>query len=108
MWAPLRAHHVADGDDGKVETPRHAGGRIRGSGARGAHAAADHVRTDYEVPLGVDRPPGTDHGFPPSRLLGHRMQVGNMLIAGESVADQHRIAALSIERTVCLVSDLKR
>jgi hypothetical protein len=30
-----------------------------------------------------------------------------MLIAGERVADQHRVAAVGIERTVCLVGDLK-
>ena len=36
------------------------------------------------------------------------MQVGDVLIAGEGVADQHRIAALGIERTVGLVGDLER
>ena len=104
----LRPHHVANGDDGKVEAPGHAGGRVRGSRAGGAHAAPDHVRADHEIALGVDRPAGTDHGLPPSRLLRDRMQIGNVLIPGEGMADQHRIAALGIECAVGLVGDLER
>ena len=36
------------------------------------------------------------------------MHVGDVLIAGERVADQHRIAALGIERAVGLIGDLER
>jgi hypothetical protein len=36
------------------------------------------------------------------------MNVGDVLIAGERVADQHRVAALGVERTVGLVGDLER
>jgi hypothetical protein len=36
------------------------------------------------------------------------MEVGDVLIAGQRVADQHRIAALGVERAVGLVRDLKR
>ena len=62
----LRAHHVAHGDDGKVEAPRHAGRRI-GRGRTGrAHAAADDIRADDEIAFGIDRPAGTDHGLPPA------------------------------------------
>src|SRR6516225_8206929 len=35
------------------------------------------------------------------------MDVGDVLIAGESVTDQHRIAAFGVEFPVCLIRDLK-
>ena len=73
-----------------------------------AHAGADHVRADHEIALGVDRPARPDHGLPPARLLGHRMDVGDVLVAGEGVADQHRVAALGVERAVGLIGDLER
>ncbi len=36
------------------------------------------------------------------------MDVGDVLVAGERMADQHRVAALGIERAVGLVGDLER
>src|SRR5579862_2593019 len=104
----LRAHHVAHGDDGKVEAPRHAGRRIGRSRAGRAHAATDDVRADDEITLGVDRQARADHGLPPAGLAGHRMGVEHVLVAGERVAHQHCIAALGIERAVSLVGDLQR
>ena len=103
----LRAHHVADGDDGKFQAPRLAGRRVNRGRAGGAHAGAHHVRADHEIALGVDRLAGTDHGFPPARFLGDRMQAGHVLVAGERVAHQHGIGALGIERAVGLVGDLE-
>ena len=35
------------------------------------------------------------------------MQVGDVLVAGERMANQHRVAALGIERAVGLITDLK-
>ena len=58
-----------------------------------AHAAADHVRADDEIALGVDRLARPDHRLPPARLAGHRMHVGDVLVAGQRVADQHRVAS---------------
>src|SRR6516162_8777564 len=70
-------------------------------------AGAEHVRANDEIAFGVDRPAGADHGFPPARLLRHRMEVGDVLVAGQGVADQHRVAALGIERTIGLVTNLE-
>ena len=36
------------------------------------------------------------------------MQVGDVLIAGERMADQHRVAALGIEPAIGLIGDLER
>src|SRR5262249_18048876 len=104
----LRAHHVANGDHREVEAPGGAGPWVSGSGSGGAHAGAEHVRANDEIALGVDRPTWSDHGFPPARLLRDRMSIGNVLVAGEGVADQYRVAALGIERAIGLVSDLER
>ena len=104
----LRPHHVADGDDRKFQAPGLAGRRIGRGRAGRAHAGADHIRADHEIAFGVDRPAGADHGLPPARLLGDRMHVGDVLIAGERVADQHGIDARGVERAVGLVGDLER
>ena len=104
----LRAHHVANGDDREVEAPGRAGLRVGRGGPGRAHAGADHVRADHEIAVGVDRLAGPDHRLPPAGLAGHRMDVGDMLVAGERVADQDRVAALGIERAVGLIGDLER
>ena len=104
----LRAHHVGNGDDRKIQPPQFAGGGIgRGRPGR-AHAAADHVRADDEIAVGIERAAGTDHGFPPARLAGHRMDVGDMLIAGQRMADQDGVGALGIELAIGLIGDLER
>ena len=104
----LRAHHVGNGDDREIQPPRLAGGGIdRGRPGR-AHAAADHVGADDEVAVGVERPAGADHGVPPAGLAGHRMHIGDMLIAGQRMADQNGVGAIGIEVAIGLVGDLER
>ena len=104
----LRAHHVGNGDDRKIQPPGLAGGRI-GRGRTGrAHAAADHVRADDEVSVGIERPAGTDHDFPPAGLAGQRMHIGDVLIAGQRMADQNGVGAIGIEFAIGLIGDLER
>ena len=104
----LRADHVGNGDDGKIQPPRLAGGRI-GRGRTGrAHAAADHVRTDDEVLVSIERPAGTDHDLPPAGLAGQRMQIGDMLIERQRVADQNDVGAIGIQFAISLIGDLER
>ena len=93
---------------GKIQPPHLAGGRI-GRGRTGrAHAAADHVRADDEIVVGIERPAGTDHGLPPAGLAGDRMHIGDMLIAGQRMADQNGVGAVGIELAIGLVGDLER
>ena len=103
----LRAHHVANSNDGKFEAPRLAGRRIGRGRPGGTHAAAQHVRADHEIAFGVDRLAGADQRFPPAGFAGHRMQVGDVLVAGQGVADQHGIGAGIVEFAVSLVGDLE-
>ena len=104
----LRAHHVGNGDDGEIQPPQFAGGRIgRGRPGR-AHAAADHVAADDEVVVGVERPAGADHGVPPAGLAGDRVHIIDMLVAGQRMADQNGVGAVRIQFAIGLVGDLER
>ena len=104
----LRPHHVGNGDDRKIQPPQFAGCRVgRGRPGR-AHAAANHIRANDKIPVGVERAAGTHHGFPPARFAGDRMHICDMLIAGQRVEDQNGVAALRIELAISLVGDLER
>ena len=87
----LRAHHVADGDDRQVEPVGLAGRRIGRGRAGRAEAAADDVRADDEEAVGVDDLAGADQHLPPARLAGDRIGVGDVLVAGQRMADQHGV-----------------
>ncbi len=104
----LGAHHVADRHQRQVEAVGLSGYRIDRRRPRRAHAAADHVRADDEIAVGVDRPPGTDHGFPPAGLAGQRMTIGDMLVAGERMTDEHGVRFRRVERPIGLVGDRQR
>ncbi len=104
----LRPHHVRYRDDRKIQSPHLAGGGI-GRGRTGrAHAAADHIRADDEVSVGIERPASTDHDFPPAGFTGQWMQVGDVLIQRQRMADHDRVGAFGVELAVGLVGDLER
>ena len=89
--AALRPYHVVDGDDGKVEAIGLAGGGIERSWTGRAHAAAYDIRTYDEILVGIDRLARPDNGLPPTRLARHRMQIGDMLVACQSMTDENRV-----------------
>ena len=104
----LRPHHVRNGDDRKIQSPHFAGRGIGRGRAGRAHAAADHVGADDEILVGVERAAGTDHDFPPARLAGQRMHIGDVLIERQRMADQDGVGTLGIELAIGLVGDLER
>ena len=104
----LGAHHVGDRDDRKVEPVRLAGLRMDGGGAGRTHAAAKDVRTNDEKSIGVERAAGTDHCLPPPRPAGDRMQVADMLVAGQGVTKENGVGFRRVESAVCLVGDGQR
>ena len=63
-----------NGDERKIQPPGLAGRRIVRGRAGRPHAAADHIRADDEIPVGIERLAGTDHGLPPAGLAGQRMR----------------------------------
>ncbi len=89
-----------DGDRREIGAPRTALVVAQAARAGGAHAAAQHVGADDEVAVGVDWPAGPDHHVPPAILAGDRMGLGDILIAGQRMADQHGVGARRIQRAV--------
>ncbi len=104
----LRVHHVADGDDGKMQAVGLAGLRIDGGRPGGAHAAAEDVGADDEEAIGVDRLAGSDERLPPAGLLGHGMLARHVLVARQRVADEDGVGLGGVERAVGLVRDRDR
>ena len=51
---------------------------------------------------------GPDQRRPPAGLAGDRVRVGDVLVAGQRMADQDRVAALGVERAIGLVGDRER
>ena len=103
----LGAHHVAHGDHRQVEAVDAVGRRVGRGRAGGAHAAADDVGADDEIAVGVDGAAGTDHQAPPAGLAGHRVDAGDVLVAGQCVADEDGVGALAVELAIGLVGDLQ-
>src|SRR5207248_1080034 len=104
----LRADHVVERDHREIEGPGLAGRRIDIFRARYAHAAAEHIGADQEIALGVENAAGSDHRRPPAGRAGDRMGLGGILVAGQRMADQDRVAALLIEFSVCLIGNRER
>jgi hypothetical protein len=102
----LGPHHVADRHDRQVEPPGAARRGIDGGGAGGAHAAAQHIRADDEIAVGVDGLARAHHDLPPAGLARHRMNIRHMLVARQRVADEHRIGLVGIERAVGFVGQV--
>ena len=102
----LRAYHVANRDDRKSQPIGLAGCRVLRRRAGRAHAAAEHIRTDDEEAVGVDRKARADDRIPPAVLAGYGMHVVNVLVAGQRMADQDCVGTLGVEFAVGLVGDL--
>ncbi len=103
----LGADHVADGHQGEVEPVGPARRRVDGGRTRRAHAGADDVGADDEVAVGVDGLARPHQGLPPAALTRHRMGVGEVLVAGQRVADQDGVGAVRVEGAGRPVGDLE-
>ncbi len=100
----LRPHHVLNGHRRKFRPPGLERPLImRGSRPGRAHAAAQHIGADHEIPVRIHRLARPHHRLPPARLARQRMHLCHILVAGQRMADQHRIAALGIQRPVAAI-----
>jgi len=87
----LRADHVGDGDDGKIETVGFAGFWVLGGGAGASLTAANDIGADHKKLVRVDGAARADHQWPPAILAGGWMGVCRVLIQGQGVAYQDNI-----------------
>jgi hypothetical protein len=101
----LGPHHVGDGDHREAQAPGPAGAGLRVARPGGAHAAAEHVAADHEIAAGVERQAVAHHALPPARLAGHRMALGDELVAGQGMADQDGVGTLVVEPAIGLPGD---
>ena len=72
----LGSHHVRDGDHREVRAVRPAGRRVERRRPRRPAAAAEQVRGDDEVAVGVERLAGADHPVPPAEPLARPRRRG--------------------------------
>lgn len=99
--ARLAMHPVFHRDHREVRAVDLAGRRIDAGGAAGTVATAEVVEGNDEELAGVDRLARTDAAVPPARLaLVDAVVAGGVVVAGEGVADQHRVALRGIQLAV--------
>ena len=104
----LRAHHVGDGHDRKIEPVGLACLQIDGGRTGRAHAAAEDIGTDDKEPVGVERFARAHHGLPPAWAAGDGVRIGDVLVAGQSVTEENGVGFGRIESAIGLVGDGQR
>ena len=105
----LDVNHVGDRDDREGRAVGLAGGRIDAGRAGRTVAAAEHVRADHEVAVGVERLAGADQHVPPAEaLVVGLVTAGGMGVAREGVRDEHGVVAPLVQRAVGLIGDRDR
>ena len=105
----LRLHHVGDRDDREVRPVHAAGSRVHARRPGRAAAAAEHVGAHDEPAGGVDAEARarTDEPVPPTGQVA-RVVPGRVAVAGERVANEHRVGAVGGELAPGLVGDVDR
>ena len=102
----LGSGHVGYGDDRKIEAIDLAGFGIDRGGTRGAHAAAQDIRGDDEIAVGVERLARPDHMRPPGGTSRDGIGRGDELVAGQGVTQKDGVGAIRIERAIGGVANL--
>jgi len=104
----LSTNHVGHGHDGKAEAVRPTGGRIGAARAAGAATAADHIRADHEVLVGIEGSTGAHHHIPPAGLAVALVVAGGVSVTGQGVEEKDGVRTLGIQRAVGLVGHGER
>ena len=104
----LAFHPVIDRDGGEQGAELLTGVFIDCARTGGSGTAAEIVAADNVKPIGVDGLARTDTDVPPAGFgIVHAVKAGGVVITGKSVADQHRIVAIAVERSIGFVNQLK-
>src|SRR5450756_1094744 len=65
------------------------------------------VQPEDKELVGIDRLAGADHGVPPAHVLGVvGVIAGNMMMAGQRVANQDRVGFIGIQLAISLIHQL--
>jgi hypothetical protein len=98
---------VDDGDHREVGTPRLAGGRVDRGWSGRAVATAEIVQADNKVFVGIERSAGADDVVPPTDIVGLvGVMAGDMVMAGEGVANENGVRLGGVERAVGLIDQI--
>jgi hypothetical protein len=100
-------HPVDDGNHREIGTPGLAGGRVwRGWSGR-AVAAAQIVQADNKEFVGIERSTGADDVVPPADIVGLvGVVAGDMVVAGEGVADENGVRLGGVECAVGFIDQI--
>ena len=90
--AGLAGNPIAHPQHGEIRTPGFARGGVDRARASGAVAAANIIERHHKKFVGIYRFTGANIGVPPAgALVVHAVITGGVVMAGERVANQHRI-----------------
>ena len=103
----LAPRHVADRHDRKAHRIGFAilCHRLR---PRRPHAPANRIDRNHAEPVGIDWPARPDHPRPPAGFAGNRMHRGDMLVAGQRVADENCVRCVGVERAIAFIGEFDR
>src|SRR5512147_2412521 len=91
----LRAHHVTNGHDWKIQAIWPTRLRIDRAWSRRTATPANHIGADHKVLVSIKRFARTDAVIPPARtFVVGRIITGRVRITGQRMADEDRIAAI--------------
>ena len=103
----LGIDHVANGDHRKRHAEALARRRIDAGRAGRAAAPTQHIATDDEMPVGVDRQAPPDQPRPPAGLAGARIMAGDILVHRQRMTNEDGVAALGVEHAIRLIADVQ-
>ena len=101
----LRPHHVGDGDDRESQAPGLAGGGSRSRGPVEPMQPPSTLAQIEKIALGIEHLARPHQHVPPAGLAGDRMRLGDILVAGQGMADQDCVGAVGVEAAIGLISD---
>jgi len=103
----LDADHIADCDDGELQSIGLSGSRIDGGRSCGSSAAAEHIGANDKIAGGVDGFARADHPIPPARFAVVRAVIaGGVGVSAEGMAKENDVVFVGGEGSIGFISDV--